>query len=487
MTVTTVAVVSQRPPTWPTYAGPMRRAVFAIIPLLALGGCQVPAEAPAPPAAEPSSTDSSDTGASDEPDAAQPAVSFCDEFDPSTLDWFELGLGDPSTISTERGIELQVQRGDLPPSSAERYNTLVEVCPGFHLATTFDGQTALIALDEDRYAPTSALTPAGELGSVEAPGVVAGGPTWGFRDSVIAGDWLYLSDGIVDTARQCVSVGVHRVDVESVLTGQSTSTDVIYRSEPCVSYTDDYRAQAPLKVHLGGALAYRASIDELYVSIGDLHMGASRISQAEAVGIDNLERDYAMLGDPEAAVSAVVAIAGPSTAPAARIIAKGLRNSLGMTIVATDRLWLTDHGPQGGDELNLIEEGSDYGWPLTSTGAPYDRSSYGDPASLPAPWLDIENADIPGTTAPARDWSPAIAPTAIVQYPESARGIEGWAGDLVIASLRAQSLVHLSLTVQATIEEDRLQLGERLRDMVVTDDGRLVAVTDSSRLVVVGS
>ena len=463
----------------------MRRVTLALLPLLVLAGCQVPTDPPAPPSDEIGSSSSTDSGAQDSSEAgSEPSV--CDQFDPAALEWFELGLGDPSAISTDNGIALELRRGELPPSSAERYNTIAEVCEGFHLATTFDGQTTLIAIDDDRYANVATLGTAGELGSVGAPGVNAGGPTWGFRDSLVAGDWLYLSDGIVDTENQCVSVGVHRVDVDSVLSGSSADTELIYRSEPCVSYTDDYRAQAPLKVHLGGALAYRESIDELYVSIGDLHMGASRIGQAGAIGIDNLERDYEILGDPEAAVSAVVAIADASRSAEARIVSKGLRNSLGMTVVRTDRLWLTDHGPQGGDELNLIEEGSDYGWPLTSTGAPYDRSSYGDSDSLPAPWLDIQNADIPGTTAPARAWSPAIAPTAIVQYPEVTDGVDGWAGDLVIASLRAESLIHLSLTPQSTIDEDRLRLGERLRDMVVTADGRLVAVTDSSRLLVVG-
>ena len=466
----------------------MRRLIPLVITVgLVVSGCQSPATPPAAPQVETNDSGPSQSDASsDDTSGAAPAPSACANFDPASLEWFELGLGDSQPISTDAGVTLQISRTNLPSTSAERYNTIVEVCPGFHLANTFDGQTVLLSIAEDRYALAAPLRPAGSLDNPQDPGVIGGGPTWGFRDSLVVGDELYLSDGIIDLDAQCVAVGVHRVALGDVLGTAPATSDLVYRSEPCVSYTDNYRGQAPLKVHLGGALAYSESDDELYLSIGDLHMGASRISQAEAIGIDNLESDYALLGDPDAAVSAVVGIANPSSSAQARIVAKGLRNSMGMTVVRTNRLWLTDHGPQGGDELNLIEDGGDYGWPLTSEGTPYDRTDYSaDADALLAPWLDILRADIPGTIDPASSWTPAIAPSAIVQYPDTAGGIDGWDGDLVIATLRAQSLVHLSLTPESTIDEDRLRLGERIRDMIVTPNGQFVMVTDSSKLLVV--
>jgi Glucose/sorbosone dehydrogenases len=277
---------------------------------------------------------------------------------------------------------------------------------------------------------------------------------------------------------------VHRIDVGELLLEENPDTDVLYRSEPCVSYQDAYRTRAPIKTHLGGALAYSPLTDELYVSIGDLHLGSSTIGQAESIGIENVETDYAILTDPTAAVSAVVAIATPTDTPEARIFSKGLRNSLGMTVTASNDIWLSDHGPSGGDELNLLSEGSDYGWPLTSSGQPYDRSSYpDDSAALPAPWLDIYLADIPGTTPPAYSWTPAVAPTAVVEYPNT--GLAPWQGTLVMSSLRAQSIIVLSRDADDIVEQDRFGLGERIRDMVVTESGDLVMVTDSRELVVV--
>ncbi len=470
----------------------MRRRALAIAAVvIGLSACQSPTGSPTDPPAAPvidNTTEETDGSASgDDSPAASTDSTFCNTFDPSTLEWFELGLSSGTSVSTRAGVELTRQQTKLPETSAERYNTIAEVCPGFHLVTTFDGDTALLSVAQNRFAQTAKLTPAGLLENPRDAGVVGGGPVWGFRDSLVVGDHLFFSDAIIDEENQCVAVGVHRIDLHSLIGARASDSELIYRSEPCVSYTDDYRPAAPLKVHLGGALAYSHDDDELYLSIGDFHMGASRISQAEAIGIDNVERDYEVLTDPDAAVSAIVAIATPASAASGRVIAKGLRNSLGMTVVRTNRLWLTDHGPQGGDELNLIEEGADYGWPLTSEGTPYDRTNYSDDAGdLLAPWLDIVQADVPGTTEPARAWSPAIAPTAIVQYPSGQTGVPGWDGDLLVATLRAQSLVHLSLTPEATIVEDRVALGERVRDMLVTDDGTLLMVTDWSLLLVVG-
>jgi hypothetical protein len=475
----------------------MRFGVAIVATALLLAGCQpTPVDPPVSPDIREAPVVPEGDADTDRAEADgggtgfQPAAipGFCSDFDPEDVDWFDLGLGEPRALVSSEGSQLSVQGASLPATNSERYNTIAEICPGFHLVTTHEGDTKILSVDQGRFADTANLTPAGSLNDPASRGVIGGGPTWGFRDSLVAGDYLYLSDAVVDVGEECVSVAIHRVAVEEVLTREDAATQVIYTSTPCVSYTDDYRAQAPLKVHLGGALAYRGSSDELYVTIGDMHLGSSTIGQAEAIGIDNVEKDYALLRDDQAAISAVVAISGPAQSATSRVYAKGLRNSLGMTVVRTDRLWLTDHGPQGGDELNLIEEGADYGWPLTAEGQPYDRSNYPDgPEGLPAPWLDIYLSEQEGTVYPATSWSPAIAPTAIVQYPQAAgtTSIEGWAGDLVVGSLRGQALIRLALTPESTINEDRLELGERIRDMVVTSEGQLIAVTDSSRLLVV--
>jgi hypothetical protein len=92
--------------------------------------------------------------------------------------------------------------------------------------------------------------------------------------------------------------------VGELLLEENPDTDVLYRSEPCVSYPDSYRTRAPIKTHLGGGggVTVRSPMNT-DVSIGELHLGSSTIGQAESLCIENVETDYAILTDPTAAVS----------------------------------------------------------------------------------------------------------------------------------------------------------------------------------------
>jgi aldose sugar dehydrogenase len=308
---------------------------------------------------------------------------------------------------------------------------------------------------------------------------------WGFRDALIAGESMFLSDAVIDTGRECVRMDVHEISVSDLLAG-TTGTRVIYSSTPCLDYTQSGRVAAPIKTHLAGALAYDAPTDQLFVTIGDYHLGASTIGQAVATGIAVTERDYALLRDPDAAASAVVAIATPRSTPSARIFAKGLRNSLGLVITPKGDLWLSDHGPNGGDELNLIIEGADYGWPLRAQGRPYNRSAWpSDSNQLPAPWLDFFNADLPGATDPQFVWTPAIAPSELAFYSPLTLQFPQYQGAVLLGSLRGEALI--ALTLDQPIQENRLQLGERIRDVTVMSNGTVALLTDSSRLLLLSA
>lgn len=410
----------------------------------------------------------------------------CSQWDPSALEWRELVDSSSNTVADTSGVEVVLSRSSLPRAEATRYNTGVEICPGFLWIVTHAGESRYISLIDQTWSQGPTLKTSGSIENIAASGVESGGEVWGFRGSVASGDWLYLSDAVVDTQAKCIRVDVHRVAISGLL-AKDNSTTVVYESKPCLDYTSDRRARTPIKIHMGGALAYSAERDELYVTIGDFHLGASRIKQAVSAGLAATELDYEILLDETAALSAVVAISSPSTSANARIFAKGLRNSLGMTVTSEGKIWLTDHGPSGGDELNEVLEGGNYGWPLTSQGQPYDRSSYpGDSNLLLAPWLDIYQVQVPGAIGPKIFWSPAVAPSSLVQYSSSSNAIPEWKDDLIFGTLVGQALIRVNVSGAQTLEKSRLEIGERIRHVILTTEGSLALLTDSSMLVTVG-
>jgi glucose/arabinose dehydrogenase len=281
---------------------------------------------------------------------------------------------------------------------------------------------------------------------------------------------------------------VRRVQTQALWAGDAAESSVVYSSEPCVDFSDERREKAPLKIHLGGALAVDRLTDTVYLTIGDYHLGASRISQAASAGIESTDLDYALLGDPSAAISALVAINIASGSASYELYSKGLRNPLGLAQDSDGRLWLSEMGPGGGDELNLMERGADYGWPLTSPGAPYDRSQW--PANrdeLPAPYLDFTDQDIPGTTGPIRVWTPAIAPSQLVWIPGDSLRAGQFAGLLALATLRDEAIHFLDPSQADVPTVARVGVGQRLRNMTADREGALWAVSDSGTLLKVSA
>ena len=406
----------------------------------------------------------------------------CSTFAPDVSDELRETRRSPQTFSTSV-TDLTLAEWTLPDVGSERFNAVAEICPGWLIAATNGGTTVLIDQATGSWLTTSDLEISGTIANIREPGIDSGGPTYGIRDLVVAGDSTWYSVGVVDEARSCLRMEVRRVTTEALWTGSVAESSVVYSSTPCVDFSDERREKAPLKIHLGGALAIDRLTDTVYLTIGDYHLGASRISQAASAGIESTDLDYALLGDGTAAISALVAITTASSTPTAEIYSKGLRNSLGLTQDGEGRLWLSEMGPGGGDELNLMERGADYGWPLTSPGTPYDRSQWPDDRNdLPAPYLDFTNRDIPGTTPPVRVWTPAIAPSQLVWIPAEGVVAGEFAGMLALATLRDEAIHFLDQSQADVPTVGRVEVGQRLRNMAADQQGALWAVSDSGTL-----
>ncbi|AUX69355.1 dehydrogenase [Porphyrobacter sp. HT-58-2] len=143
----------------------------------------------------------------------------------------------------------------------------------------------------------------------------------------------------------------------------------------------------------------------------------------------------------------------------AEIWSYGHRNILGMDWDAQGRLWEVEHGPAGGDELNLVMPGANYGWPVRSNGDHYN----GDP--IP----DHDPAD--GFAQPALSWTPVIAPGDMVVYKGGM--FPGWEGRALMVGLGSQALVEVALEGETAREIARWEFDNRLRAMAVGPDGAL--------------
>lgn len=134
---------------------------------------------------------------------------------------------------------------------------------------------------------------------------------------------------------------------------------------------------------------------------------------------------------------------------------------------ATGALWEIEHGPRGGDELNIPEAGKNYGWPVVSFGVNYDGSPVGSGQS-----------DAPGFDDPIYQWTPVIAPSGMAFY--TGEAFPEWRGDLFVGGLASEALVRLELDGDAVTHEERLleDAGRRFRDVVQGPDAALFVLTD---------
>jgi len=143
------------------------------------------------------------------------------------------------------------------------------------------------------------------------------------------------------------------------------------------------------------------------------------------------------------------------------MLSMGHRNPQGLAFDDAGRLWEVEHGPMGGDELNLIERGANYGWPLVTYGV-----DYSDPANDAKAWpLNPDTGRHTGFHKPAFHWIPSIATHALV-YLDTFH--ERWNGDLLVGTLAAQSIVRVRLDGDRVLGVEIMPIGQRVRDIAVS-------------------
>ena len=150
------------------------------------------------------------------------------------------------------------------------------------------------------------------------------------------------------------------------------------------------------------------------------------------------------------------------------IWATGLRSEEGLAFDPRGRLWETEHGPRGGDELNIIERGKNYGWPVVAHGIDYPGTPIGDGSTHKE-----------GMEEPVYYWDPVIAPSGLAFY--TGNLFPQWKNSVFVGGLRGMVLVRLTIVDDKVVSEEPLltELNTRIRDVRVGPDGAVYVLTDS--------
>ncbi|MCL6652836.1 glucose dehydrogenase [Agrobacterium rubi] len=237
--------------------------------------------------------------------------------------------------------------------------------------------------------------------------------------------------------------------VESGGKAMLEDTKVVFRQTP--TYDGDK--------HFGSRLVFGPN-KELYVTVGersdkeprvqaqDLSSGLGKIFRIDTAG-------KAFDGNPF--------IGKDNALP--EIWSYGHRNMQSATLDGQGRLWTVEHGPKGGDELNLPKAGLNYGWPVITYGIEYSGGAVGD---------GMTSKD--GMEQPVYYWDPVIGPSGMAYYDSDA--IPEWKDSIIIGGLVTKGIVVLKIENDKVVSEGRLPLEERIRDVKVGSDGSIYAVTE---------
>lgn len=272
----------------------------------------------------------------------------------------------------------------------------------------------------------------------------------GFFDIVLDPDFaenglVYLAYADGNRRANRTAIFRARLDDTSLLDGT-----VIFRAEPDKSGVH----------HFGGRLAFLGD-GTLLLTTGE---GYSRKDEAQSV---------------EGHFGKVIRIRSDGSAPddnpfagrgavAAKVLSYGHRNPQGLAVdAATGAIWLHEHGPRGGDEVNVIEPGKNYGWPAITYGVDYS-------GAIISPHTERD-----GMEQPLKYWDPSIAPSGLTLYDGDA--FPDWRGNLFVGALKDQDVRRLTVENGAIVAEEILfeEVGERIRDVRTGPDGYLYLLTES--------
>nr|WP_315150708.1 PQQ-dependent sugar dehydrogenase [uncultured Flavobacterium sp.] len=231
---------------------------------------------------------------------------------------------------------------------------------------------------------------------------------------------------------------------------------VIYRSAPAHSSN----------LHYGGRILFDKT-GNLIVSTGERSVIETRpLAQSVSASLGKAVR-ITKDGQPATGNPAF-----SQTGALPELFTIGHRNPQGLALhPVTGEIWLSEHGPRGGDEINHLKAGANYGWPIITYGIEYDGPAIGSA---------IQQKE--GMEQPVYYWDPVVSPSGMTFY--SGNRVPEWENNLFVGALSGKHIVRLAIKDNSVVGEERLlaQENQRFRDITQGNDGALYAITDEGRL-----
>jgi cytochrome c2 len=271
---------------------------------------------------------------------------------------------------------------------------------------------------------------------------------------------LYASYHRFDAARRCFEVVVSNIDIavtENGLSAQSGWSDV-YKVNPCLPPRTEGKAFAG---HQSGGRLVRQG-DHILLSIGEFEYDGVhfpvRGSQAPDLDLGRIVRIDIATGRADGQ------------------LALGLRNPQGLAIDSEGRIWESEHGPRGGDEVNLIRTRGNYGWPIVTFGA--------QASETPEHWpLNPTPGGHAGYDLPSWVFVPSIGASQIIE--PSPQAFPFWGSDMLLGSLRAGTLFVLHLEGDRIMYAEPIPLGDQIRDMINLANGDIAILSTYGTLILI--
>ncbi len=232
--------------------------------------------------------------------------------------------------------------------------------------------------------------------------------------------------------------------------------DTLYVTDPCIPVKDIGMRFAG---HEGGGRLARLNADTLLLSIGvhqfdGLH-GPTQAGQDDSNDLGKIIEISLRTGQH-------------------RIYARGLRNPQGLLVASDGRIWESEHGPRGGDEVNLIRRGANYGWPIVTYGT--------DNGAAPWPFNPNPGQHL-GFERPRFSFVPSVGISNLAE--PSAEEFPEWSTHILAASLAGNTLFALKTEGDDITYAEPIAIGDRMRDMITLSDGRIAIITDSGVLILI--